>query len=45
MGGLSQYLHLLEFLNEENKKHEINYKERSALEWKWLLDKLILGST
>ena len=36
---------LLEFLNEENKKHEINYKERSALEWKWLLDKLILGST
>ena len=36
---------LLEFLKKENKNYEINPKQRKALEWKWLFDKLILGST
>ncbi len=36
---------LLEFLKKENKNYEINAKQRKALEWKWLFDKLILGST
>ena len=36
---------LLDFLKKEMKAQEINPKQRSALEWKWLFDKLILGST
>ena len=36
---------LLEFLKKENKHIEINPKQRRNLEWKWLFDKLILGST
>ena len=36
---------LLEFLKKENKKQVINSKQRRTLEWKWLFDKLILGST
>ena len=36
---------LLEFLKRENKNAEINSEQRRALEWKWLFDKLILGST
>jgi hypothetical protein len=35
---------LLDFLKKENKTHIINEKQRTALEWKWLFDKLILGS-
>jgi len=36
---------LLDFLKKENKTHIINKRQRTALEWKWLFDKLILGST
>ena len=36
---------LLDFLKKEIKAQEINSKQRRALEWKWLFDKLILGST
>ena len=36
---------LLEFLKKENKNPEINPKQRRKLEWKWLFDKLSLGST
>ena len=36
---------LLDFLKKENKTHVINTRQRTALEWKWLFDKLILGST
>ena len=36
---------LLEFLKKENGNKEITSKQRRALEWKWLFDKLILGST
>jgi|TARA_B110000438_G_scaffold243627_1_gene243731 hypothetical protein len=36
---------LLEFLKKENKKHIISFKQRSELEWKWLFDKLVMGST
>jgi len=36
---------LLEFLKEENKKHIISFKQRTKLEWKWLFDKLTVGST
>ena len=36
---------LLEFLKKENINYEIKPKQRRALEWKWLFDKLILGST
>ena len=36
---------LLEFLKKENKKHVISFKQRSELEWKWLFDKLVIGST
>ena len=36
---------LLEFLKKENKKQTISAKQRRALEWKWLFDKLVLGST
>jgi len=36
---------LLDFLKKEIKAQEINPKQRRALEWKWLFDKLILGST
>ena len=36
---------LLEFLKKENKYTEINSEQRRLLEWKWLFDKLILGST
>ena len=36
---------LLDFLKKENKTQVINTKQRTALEWKWLFDKLILGST
>ena len=36
---------LLDFLKKENKHIEINSKQRRKLEWKWLFDKLILGST
>ncbi len=36
---------LLEFLKTENKNTEINSDQRRALEWKWLFNKLILGST
>ena len=36
---------LLEFLKEQNKEHIISFKQRSKLEWKWLFDKLVTGST
>lgn len=36
---------LLDFLKKENKNQVITKKQRAELEWKWLLDKLILGST
>ena len=36
---------LLEFLKKENKTQIISTSQRRALEWKWLFDKLILGST
>ena len=36
---------LLDFLKTKNEIHTINYRQRIILEWKWLLDKLILGST
>ena len=36
---------LLDFLKKENKTQVINNKQRTTLEWKWLFDKLILGST
>ena len=36
---------LLEFLKKENKKHVISFKQRTELEWKWLFDKLVIGST
>jgi len=36
---------LLDFLKTKNETHTINYRQRIILEWKWLLDKLILGST
>ena len=36
---------LLEFLKKENKKHIISLKQRTELEWKWLFDKLVIGST
>ena len=36
---------LLEFLKKENKTQVINARQRTILEWKWLFDKLILGST
>ena len=36
---------LLEFLKKENNNLNINSKQIRALEWKWLFDKLILGST
>ena len=36
---------LLDFLKTKNKIQIINSKQRTALEWKWLFDKLILGPT
>ena len=36
---------LLDFLKTKNTIQIINSKQRTRLEWKWLLDKLILGST
>ena len=36
---------LLDFLKKNNKIQVINSKQRRALEWKWLFDKLVLGST
>jgi hypothetical protein len=36
---------LLKFLEKENKNHAISFKQRTELEWKWLFDKLIIGST
>jgi len=36
---------LLDFLKKENKTQAINNRQRTTLEWKWLFDKLILGST
>jgi len=36
---------LLDFLKKENETQIINHEQRTALEWKWLFDKLILGST
>ena len=36
---------LLEFLKKKNKTQIISNSQRRALEWKWLFDKLILGST
>ena len=36
---------LLDFLKKKIKAQEINSKQRRTLEWKWLFDKLILGST
>ena len=36
---------LLDFLKTKNAIQIINSKQRTRLEWKWLLDKLILGST
>ena len=36
---------LLEFLKKQNKEHAISPKQRRELEWKWLFDKLIIGST
>ena len=36
---------LLEFLKKENKTQIISNSQRRVLEWKWLFDKLILGST
>ena len=36
---------LLDFLKKENKNEIINKKQKSILERKWLLDKLLMGST
>ena len=36
---------LLEFLKKQNTTQIINKNQISKLEWKWLFDKLILGST
>ena len=36
---------LLEFLKKENKTQIIDNNQRRKLEWKWLFNKLILGST
>ena len=36
---------LLDFLKEKNKNEFINSYEKANLEWKWLLDKILLGST
>ena len=36
---------LLEFLKKENNDQFINYRQSTALEWNWLFDKLVLGST
>ena len=36
---------ILEFLKKKNKTQIISNRQRRALEWKWLFDKLILGST
>ena len=36
---------LLEFLKDKNAIDKINSHQRKKLEWRWLLDKLILGST
>ena len=36
---------LLDFLKKENKTKIINSRQRRTLEWKWLFDKLTLGST
>jgi len=36
---------LLEFLKKKNETQIISNNQRGALEWKWLFDKLILGST
>lgn len=36
---------LLDFLKKHNKMQNISPKQRRALEWKWLFDKLTLGST
>ena len=36
---------LLDFLKAKNKTHVLNARQKATLEWKWLFDKLILGST
>ena len=36
---------LLDFLKTKHKTQIINSRQRTRLEWKWLFDKLILGST
>ena len=36
---------LLEFLKKQNKTQIIDKHQISELEWKWLFNKLILGST
>ena len=36
---------LLDFLKAKNRTHILNARQKAALEWKWLFDKLILGST
>tara|TARA_B110000495_G_C22415949_1_gene263882 strand:- start:293 stop:517 length:225 start_codon:yes stop_codon:yes gene_type:complete len=36
---------LLEFLREKNQNKFINNNQKANLEWKWLLDKILLGST
>ena len=36
---------LLDFLKKENNNYNVSKKQISDLEWKWLFDKLILGST
>ena len=36
---------LLDFLKKKNETNVIGSKQRSKLEWKWLFDKLIVGST
>ena len=36
---------LLDFLKKENETQVINNRQRTVLEWKWLFDKLTLGST
>jgi len=36
---------LLEFLKDKNQGGFINNNQKANLEWKWLLDKVLLGST
>ena len=36
---------LLDFLKTKNIIRIINFRQKTMLEWKWLFDKLILGST